>query len=89
MCFGFAGLLDDREFLLGFDGLAGSNFNFLESARGGRDDGNLHFHGFHDNHHFVLIDVIANVLFNLQNLAYHRGFNSCRQDDYSFIRNVV
>src|SRR3990170_2160149 len=68
-------LIDDGERLLCFNGLAGRNFNLLESSTDRRDDGNLHLHRFHDHHDVVFFDVVADLFFDLKNFPHHGRFD--------------
>jgi hypothetical protein len=87
--FGGRGLLDDGENLLGFDGLAYGDFQFLKGSTSRSDDGNLHFHGFHDDHHFVFIDRVADLFFNLQYLPNHGCFDGCCQGASPFFLAIA
>ena len=55
--------------------MAGRNFNFFYDTTDGSHDRNLHFHGFQNDDHIVFFDVVANLFFDFQNFAHHRGFN--------------
>ena len=75
--------------LLGFDGLAGRNFDFFDDTTDGSDDGNLHLHRFHDDDDIVFLDAVANLFFYFKNFTHHRGFNRCCQASSPLFAHAV
>ncbi len=77
-------LFDGGERLFGFYGLTDGSLYLFQRSRCGRNDGNFHFHRFHDDNDFILVDVIAGFFFDFQNFSDHRCFNDCGQRDSPF-----
>ena len=62
----------------------GETLTSFEHSAGRRDDGNFHFHRFHDDDHIVFIDMIADLFFDFQNFSHHGCFESLLPSEFSF-----
>ena len=78
------GLVNNGEYLLGFNRLARRYFDFFYGSGCRGDNGDFHFHRFHDDDDFVFFNVFADLFFYFENFSNHGGFDVRGQDIFSF-----
>jgi hypothetical protein len=71
-------LVEDYQYLLGLDSLAGFDFDLGYGAILFGKDGHFHLHGFEHCHFVVFGNLCANFDGNFNNLAAHGSFDFCQ-----------